>query len=69
MLEKKILHHNPIFNMLINHILKQIVIDFFLMELLSSFEKWVLKLIKKKKDIYNHINGLKEERTGWKEED
>jgi hypothetical protein len=57
--------------MLINHILKQIVIDFFLMELLSSFEKWVLKLIKKKKkeDIYNHINGLKEERTGWKEED
>jgi hypothetical protein len=55
--------------MLINHILKQIVIDFFLMELLSSFEKWVLKLIKKKEDIYNHINGLKEERTGWKEED
>jgi len=24
---------------------------------------------KKKEDIYNHINGLKEERTGWKEED
>jgi len=27
------------------------------------------KVDKKKKDIYNHINGLKEERTGWKEED
>jgi len=56
--------------MLINHILKQIVIDFFFNGAFVFLWKMGFKVDKKKKeDIYNHINGLKEERTGWKEED
>jgi hypothetical protein len=50
--------------MLINHILKQIVIDFFLMELLSSFEKWVLKLIKKKRGYIQSHQWLKGGKNG-----